>query len=262
MCRVLSNVRRIRFSYISSSVPKSRTLYRERRVGCNLRILRPHRARGSIHVAHYRRRLDVCLTTDRVPVVVSVSILARAIFLFSPLYSALTHGANAFLKSPQPFGDDATCDEFARGSLGMRRCFFGCATERGIPFPSPPIFLSSRQAGRQAGRRDAPEAEEKPRKISRGSRRGAQLAVRAVIPTRVRGENSRELPRVFLLRMRGCLPPSFPFFPSVPPLRRASRVFLRDFRDTRIQEIDVLFLRTRREDGAIARTYLRQTSRK
>lgn len=259
MCRVLSNVRRIRFSYISSSVPKSRTLYRERRVGCNLRILRPHRARGSIHVAHYRRHLDVCLTTDRVPVVVSVSILARAIFLFSPLYSALTHGANAFLKSPQPFGDDATCDEFARGSLGMRRCFFGCATERGIPFPSPPIFLSSRQAGRQERRpRGGRKAEENIARLARG----AQLAVRAVIPTRVRGENSRELPRVFLLRMRGCLPPSFPFFPSVPPLRRASRVFLRDFRDTRIQEIDVLFLRTRREDGAIARTYLRQTSRK
>lgn len=174
MCRVLSNVRRIRFSYISSSVPKSRTLYRERRVGCNLRILRPHRARGSIHVAHYRRRLDVCLTTDRVPVVVSVSILARAIFLFSPLYSALTHGANAFLKSPQPFGDDATCDEFARGSLGMRRCFFGCATERGIPFPSPPHFPFE-PAGRQAGRRDALEAEEKPRKISRGSREARNL---------------------------------------------------------------------------------------
>lgn len=113
--------------------------------------------------------------------VVSVSILVLPTPSCPP-YPALTHGANAFLKSPQPFGDDATCDEFARKARRRASAFSVAAS----------FFLSPFEP---AGK--TPEAEEKPREISRGSR-CAQLAVRAVIPKRVRGENSRELPRVFL----------------------------------------------------------------
>lgn len=42
-----------------------------------------------------------------------------------PTTSALTYGANAFLKSSQPFGEDATCDEFARELARVRFFFFG-----------------------------------------------------------------------------------------------------------------------------------------